>query len=132
MPAELVKSFAKKTGKSVSEVEEKWKEAKASVKKSNPELSEDDDKFWEFVVGRLKKMLGIKENRIENIRERVNQLLEQDEEVNNCKHLSRFSNKGKDWDCIIGCEEIEVGKGSECPFKLDKEADDDCPCYEER
>jgi hypothetical protein len=54
MPAELVKLLAKKTGKSVEEVEAKWKKIKFGVSKSIPE---SDPKFYAVVVATLKKSL---------------------------------------------------------------------------
>jgi hypothetical protein len=54
MPAGLVKSLAKKTGKSVGEVEAKWKKIKSGVSKSIPE---SDPKFYAVVVASLKKSL---------------------------------------------------------------------------
>ena len=54
MPAGLVKSLATKSGKSVAEVESKWKKIKAGVSKSIPE---SDPKFYAIVVASLKKSL---------------------------------------------------------------------------
>jgi len=54
MPAGLVKSLAKSSGKSVGEVESKWKKIKAGVSKSIPE---SDPKFYAVVVSALKKSL---------------------------------------------------------------------------
>lgn len=55
--AELVKSFASESGKTVAEVEKLWNKAKASAKKQGK--TEDDDGFFKLVVGILKKMLKI-------------------------------------------------------------------------
>lgn len=59
MPSSIVLSFAKKTGKSVAEIEKKWEEAKEAVKKST---SESQPKFYPEVVTVLKKMLHINES----------------------------------------------------------------------
>lgn len=77
MPAAVVKSFAKKTGKSVADVEKLWDKAKESAKKQR---DEDDPNFFRLVVGILKKMLKIEENLVDGI----NNLLgstEQDEQT---------------------------------------------------
>lgn len=55
MPNNIVKSFAKKTGKTVQEVEKMWDEAKAIAYKSGHK--ED----YDYVVGILKNMLKINE-----------------------------------------------------------------------
>lgn len=74
MPNNVVKSLADKSGKSASEVEDKWEEAKKIAHEEYPDLSEDDDKFWKIVTGITKKMLGIKEEK-ENIRRKIARLL---------------------------------------------------------
>jgi Zn ribbon nucleic-acid-binding protein len=56
MPANIVKSFAEKTGKSESEVEKLWDKAKASVDKP-----ESDPSYYPNVTSILKKMLGLNE-----------------------------------------------------------------------
>lgn len=61
MPASIVTSFAKKTGKSVAEVEKLWNEAKKSAKEQG--RKETDPKFYNLVTGILKKMLKISEDR---------------------------------------------------------------------
>ena len=58
MPNSLVTSFAKKSKKSVSEVESLWKSAVDIVKKEY-KVKESDKKFYPLVVGVLKKSLGI-------------------------------------------------------------------------
>ena len=58
MPNSIVKSFAEKTGKSISEVEAEWDEAKETV---NKKISETDEKFYPTVVALLKKKLQINE-----------------------------------------------------------------------
>lgn len=55
MPANIVKSFAEKTGKSVQEVEKLWDKAK--------ELAADGGhkEDYNYIVGILKKMLKLNE-----------------------------------------------------------------------
>ena len=56
MPATVIQSFSKKTGKSVEELEKLWKKAK----KVAEEQGRKDD--YAYIVGIFKKMLGIEEN----------------------------------------------------------------------
>ena len=56
MPTALVKSFAKRTGKSVSEVETLWKKAEKIAKGMG------QGKNYEFIVGTLENILGIDES----------------------------------------------------------------------
>ncbi len=62
MPENIVKSFAKKSGKSEDEVkklEDKFiKQAEEQFKKKKDKFG---DKEWEYVTGTLKKALKIKE-----------------------------------------------------------------------
>ena len=62
MPSAVVKSFAKKSDKSVKQVEKLWDEAQAIVKKQNPKIKKSSKKFYPLVVGILKKMLKLNEN----------------------------------------------------------------------
>ena len=57
MPASVIKSFAKKSGKSEAEVERIWKGVKKSVMDDG--TSENSPKFYEYAVGRLKNALKI-------------------------------------------------------------------------
>lgn len=61
MPAAMVKSFAQKTGLSVSDVEKKWEKSKELVKKEYPKIKENSDRFFALTVGILKRMLKMKE-----------------------------------------------------------------------
>jgi hypothetical protein len=56
MPANIVKSFADKTGKSEAEVEKLWNKAK--------EIAADNGhkEDYEYITGILKKMLSINEH----------------------------------------------------------------------
>lgn len=60
MPTPLIKSYAKKTGKTEAQVEELWRKAQDQAKakydvKNAPRL------YWSVVNGTLKKMLGLSE-----------------------------------------------------------------------
>ena len=61
MPSPIIKSFAKKTDKTESEVEKLWKKAEDIVKKEY-DKDKDDDSFYPIVVGILKRMLKIEES----------------------------------------------------------------------
>ena len=58
MPNSLVQSFAKKSGKSVQEVEKLWTKAKDIAK----EKGLDDADVYAYTVGILKKILSISED----------------------------------------------------------------------
>lgn len=64
MPAALVKSFAKKTGKTVAAVEKIWDEIKAGMKDSYPDVKESNPRYYQIVTGILKKRL-----KLENVEE---------------------------------------------------------------
>lgn len=59
MPANVVVSFADKTGKSVGDVEKLWDKAQDIVKKEYPDVEPESEKFFALVTGILKKMLKI-------------------------------------------------------------------------
>jgi hypothetical protein len=59
MPNKVIKSFAKKTNKSIEEIEAKWAKAKSIV---SDEVSENDPSYYARVVAILKKMIGLSEN----------------------------------------------------------------------
>jgi len=63
MPDQTLKSFAKRVGKSIEEVEDAWLKAKEIAKdeKLNPK---DGEKYWSFVMGMTKKLLGVKQESI--------------------------------------------------------------------
>ena len=66
MPSPLIKSFAKKSGKSEDEVERLWNKAEDIVKKEY-EKTKDDDSFYPILVGILKKMLKIEESSFDKL-----------------------------------------------------------------
>ena len=57
MPASIVKSFAKKTGKSTKEIEKLWRKAK-KIALSSRKVSDVD--YYALVVNVLKRMIKIK------------------------------------------------------------------------
>jgi len=71
--ADLVKSFAEKSGKSVAEVEKLWKEAKTKAKE------EGHAEEYDYIVGILKKMLSLNEayleENLEDIKEYISYLM---------------------------------------------------------
>ena len=64
MPANIIKSFADKTGKSEAEIEKEWEKAKEAARKS---YKEEDDAFYPAAVSILKNMLGISESRAKTL-----------------------------------------------------------------
>ena len=61
MPTALIKTLAAASGNSISDVEDKWEQAKKIVKKEY-DLDEKNSRFWALTTGITKKMLAIKEN----------------------------------------------------------------------
>lgn len=59
MPNAVVKSYAKKSGKSVEAVEKMWDEAKVSAHKAHPDWK-DGDRLYAYVNGTVAKRLGLK------------------------------------------------------------------------
>ena len=57
MPNSVVKSFSRKTGKSIDEIERLWDKSVEIAKKKG--LAKDSDRFFAFVVGILKRMLKL-------------------------------------------------------------------------
>ena len=57
MPNSIVKSFAKKTGKSVQDVEKLWDKAVGIAAKQG--LAKDSEAFFAYTTGVLKKMLKL-------------------------------------------------------------------------
>lgn len=59
MPSNIVKSYAKKTGKKVSEVESLWNRAEEIVKDEYENIEVGSDRYYSLVNGTLKKMLKL-------------------------------------------------------------------------
>jgi hypothetical protein len=72
MPSAVVKSFAKKSGKSVETVENYWNEAKAEARKEKK-----SGNIYPYVVGILKRRLGISSSMEEDIIESASARLEE-------------------------------------------------------
>lgn len=67
MPSNTVKSFAKKTDKSVDKVEELWHKAKDLATEQGITIGKSKKtkaKFYSYVTGILKKMLSITESEV--------------------------------------------------------------------
>ena len=58
MPNAVVKSYAKKTGKSAEHIERWWKEAEAEAKKK---FKKKSPRFWAYVNGIVKRRAGLDE-----------------------------------------------------------------------
>lgn len=50
MPANIIKSFSDKSGKSEQEVERLWDKAKKIVKDEYPEVGTDSDRYYSLVT----------------------------------------------------------------------------------
>ncbi len=61
MPSNVVKSYAKKTGKKVGEVEGLWKKAEELVKDEYENVEVGSDRFYKLVNGTVKRMLKLDE-----------------------------------------------------------------------
>lgn len=59
MPNAMIKSYAKKTGKSADAVEKLWNQAKAEA---HSKFGVEDGHFWAYVNATVRKMLGMKEH----------------------------------------------------------------------
>lgn len=59
MPNALIRSYAKKSGKSVDEVEKMWEQAKAEA---HSKFATEDGHFWAYANATVSKMLGMKEH----------------------------------------------------------------------
>lgn len=57
MPSNLVKSLARKTGRSIKELEELWTQAK-EITRSEGIVESDKDNFYKYAVGVFKQSLG--------------------------------------------------------------------------
>ncbi len=66
MPNNIVKSFADKSGKSTTEVEEMWNNAENIVKDKYNLSKADGDKYYSAITGLLKKMLKLVDEEFES------------------------------------------------------------------
>lgn len=58
MPSAQVRSYAKRSGKSVDEVEKIWNESK---EQADQKFDTKDSAYWQYVSGVTKKRLGLKD-----------------------------------------------------------------------
>jgi hypothetical protein len=59
MPVPMLKSLAKKSGKSLSDAEKYWEEAKTSALKK---FNKKDNRYWAYVAGIVKQRMGLSES----------------------------------------------------------------------
>ena len=62
MPASLLKSLAKKSGKAIKDVERLWKKAKELTVKAGFDVAASN--YYPYVVGIMNKMLGLTEQKL--------------------------------------------------------------------
>jgi len=62
MPSTVVKSIAKKTNKSVSDIESLWNRAKKEVEDQYKDIDKDSDSYYKLVTSITKKMAGLNES----------------------------------------------------------------------
>ena len=67
MPSNIVKSFAKRSGKSVDAIEGYWDEAKIVVKKKYPDVEPESDRYFALVTAIVKRMVGIEDRKVESV-----------------------------------------------------------------
>ena len=125
MPSNVVKSFADKTGKTVKEVEKYWDKAEEIAKEK---FSPDSKQFYAYLVGTLKKMLGIKTTQSEELLEKLNSVLE------NYGYSSEIEvEKGTGWkevgDPYKGGSQVEFYKQGKKFFTSDLRYGDDLYVY---
>lgn len=60
MPNPLVKNIAKRTGKSVEEIEDIWKDAK---KDASDKFDKQDDHYWGYVTRITERRAGLKDKK---------------------------------------------------------------------
>lgn len=81
MPSNVLKGFAKKSGKSMSDLERYWDEAKKSVKENYPDVAVGSDRYYKIVVGIVKKRAGLSESlsfpeTVDNIMQKLDEIIE--------------------------------------------------------
>jgi predicted transcriptional regulator len=67
MPSDTVKSFAKRSGKSIPTIEKYWDEANIVVTKTYPDVEPDSDRFFALVTAIVKRMAGIEDKKVETM-----------------------------------------------------------------
>lgn len=123
MPSNLVKSYAKKTGKSVKAVEAKWKEAKKAVSKTY-DKDENPRAYWGTVNKITRRKLKLEESMKDFVREK--ELIGRLENGFNCKndymhlrdgHIDVCAKVGSEVDFEL-LYDREYGEGMESLFLL--------------
>jgi len=73
MPNALLLSLSKSTGKSVDKLEQLWDKAQEITKKAihNNEIDQDDETYYKYTVGVLKKMLKMESVELDPVTERI-------------------------------------------------------------
>jgi hypothetical protein len=66
MPNNIVKSIADQSGKSESEVEGDWNEAKKIVDRDYSDVEKDSEQYYKLVTSITKNLAGIKESILSN------------------------------------------------------------------
>ena len=69
MPSNVVKSFAKRSGKSVAKIEDYWDEAEIVVKKQYPDVPPESDRYYALITAIVKRMAGIEDKKVETTHE---------------------------------------------------------------
>ena len=77
MPSNTVKSFAKRSGKSIETIERYWDEAQIVVKKQYSDAPVDSDRYYALVVGIVKRMLGIEDMKVEKLETKLDACMEE-------------------------------------------------------
>ena len=120
MPAQQLKSFAEKSGKSLKEVEKLWEQAKAIAKKEYADAK--DDKFYAIVTGILKNSLGLKE---ETFLDMVDSEMSNLSEMCGKKHMKEEDDMDKDDEDEEVDEEGKKKKKKKSDKDMDKDDEDE-------
>lgn len=80
MPNDTVKSFAKKSGKSVKEVEKLWTQAEEIAKKEYKDVKKGSTAYYKIVTGILKKSCSLSDKDFEEeLKEIIRDIIEETE-----------------------------------------------------
>jgi len=66
MPENTVKSFAKRSGESISTIEGYWSDAKKVVDDKYPDVDNGSDRYFALVTAIVKRMAGIEDRKVES------------------------------------------------------------------
>jgi hypothetical protein len=67
MPSDTLKSFAKRSGKSIATIEKYWDEANIVVKKNYEDVDPESERFFALVTAIVKRMAGIEDKKVETM-----------------------------------------------------------------